>query len=87
MPLYLEGEIGMSIQKIQVGDKAQDFDFQTPWLSQQNFYETMGNNPAILVFLRSGLPSLSDGDGSSKARDWTVHTKGKQSVCFPAKLP
>ncbi|MBW1813815.1 MAG: redoxin domain-containing protein [Deltaproteobacteria bacterium] len=47
----------MGIKKLQVGDKAQDFDFQTPWLSRQNFYETMGNSSAILVFLRyQGCP-------------------------------
>ncbi len=47
----------MRIKKLKSGDTAQDFDFQTPWLSQQNFYETIGSNPAILVFLRyQGCP-------------------------------
>jgi len=47
----------MSHQRVQVGDKAHDFDFQTPWSPRQKFHETMGNNPAILVFLRyQGCP-------------------------------
>jgi peroxiredoxin len=47
----------MSHQRLQVGDKTHDFYFQTPWSPRQNFYETMGNNPAILVFLRyQGCP-------------------------------
>jgi len=47
----------MSYLQLQVGDKAHDFDFETPWLPQQNFYETSGNKPAVLVFLRyQGCP-------------------------------
>lgn len=47
----------MSHQRLQVKDKAHDFFFQTPWSSRQEFYETRGNNPAILVFLRyQGCP-------------------------------
>ena len=43
--------------QLQVGDKAHDFDFETPWSARQNFYETSGNNPAVLVFLRyQGCP-------------------------------
>jgi peroxiredoxin len=49
--------IEMSYQRLQAGDKAHDFNFQTPWSQRQNYYETMGNNPAILVFLRyQGCP-------------------------------
>ena len=47
----------MGHKKIQVGDKAHDFYFQTPWSPRQNFYETLGNKPAVLVFLRyQGCP-------------------------------
>lgn len=42
----------MSNFQLQVGDKAHDFDFETPWSPRQNFYETLRNKPAILVFLR-----------------------------------
>ncbi len=42
----------MSSIRFQVGDKAPDFDFETPWLPRKNFYETMENHPAVLVFLR-----------------------------------
>jgi peroxiredoxin len=42
----------LSHKKMQAGDKAPDFFFQTPWSSRHSFYETAGNNPAILVFLR-----------------------------------
>ena len=55
--LEKEGAIDMSHLRLQIGDKAHDFDFQTPWSPRQNFYETVGNNPAILVFLRyQGCP-------------------------------
>jgi len=51
------GEIDMFHSKLKVGDKAQDFDFQTPWSSRQSFYETVGDKPAVLVFLRyQGCP-------------------------------
>ena len=42
----------MSNFQLQTGDKAHDFDFNTPWATQQNFYESLGNKPAVLVFLR-----------------------------------
>ncbi len=42
----------MNNLQLQKGDKAHDFDFETPWSSRQNFYETLKNNPAVLVFLR-----------------------------------
>jgi peroxiredoxin len=52
-----EGATDMSYQRLWVGDKAHDFYFQTPWLPRQGFYETIGDNPAILVFLRyQGCP-------------------------------
>jgi len=47
----------MSHQRLQVGDKTHDIYFQTPWSPRQNFYETVGDNPATLVFLRyQGCP-------------------------------
>ena len=47
----------MSKLQLQVGDKAHDFDFKTPWSPRQNFYETLKNKPAVLVFLRyQGCP-------------------------------
>ena len=47
----------MTYLQLQVGDKAHDFYFDTPWSPRQNFYETLGNKPAILVFLRyQGCP-------------------------------
>ena len=42
----------MSSFQLQAGDKADDFDFNTPWATQQNFYESLGEKPAVLVFLR-----------------------------------
>jgi len=42
----------MSSFQLQAGDKAHDFDFNTPWATQQNFYESLGDKPAVLVFLR-----------------------------------
>lgn len=74
----------MHIQKLQVGDKAPDFDFQTPWLSQQNFYETMGNNPAVLVFLRyQGCP-VCQMEMAHLKREIGLFTqkKGKVFVCL-----
>jgi peroxiredoxin len=42
----------MSSLQLQSGDKAHDFTFDTPWTSRQNFFETLNNKPAVLVFLR-----------------------------------
>ena len=41
----------MSTQ-LKTGDTAPNFQFDTPWLSSQDFYETMQNQNAVLVFLR-----------------------------------
>ena len=38
--------------KLKVGDKAPDFLFETPWEGEKRFYEAVGGNPAVLVFLR-----------------------------------
>ena len=47
----------MSNLQLQKGDKAQDFDFTTPWSAQQSFYESLGDQGAVLVFLRyQGCP-------------------------------
>jgi len=38
--------------KLAIGDKAPDFRFQTHWDDEANFYDAVGNNPAVLIFLR-----------------------------------
>ena len=35
-----------------IGDKAPDFKFQTPWDDEAGFYDTVGDKPAVLIFLR-----------------------------------
>lgn len=42
----------MGYLQLRSGDKAQDFYFETPWSPLQNFYETLKDKPAVLVFLR-----------------------------------
>ena len=37
---------------LKVGDKAPNFQFNTPWTSEQNFYETIQDQDAVFVFLR-----------------------------------
>jgi len=37
---------------IKTGDKAPNFQFDTPWASSQDFYETIQHQNAIFVFLR-----------------------------------
>ncbi|NOR49513.1 MAG: redoxin domain-containing protein [Desulfuromonadales bacterium] len=39
-------------KQIKVGDKAPNFQFETPWRSSQGFYETAQDQDAVLVFLR-----------------------------------
>jgi len=47
----------MNNLQLQKGDTAQDFDFKTPWSAQQSFYESLGDQGAVLVFLRyQGCP-------------------------------
>lgn len=41
----------MSTQ-LEIDDKAPTFQFDTPWISSQDFYETIQNQSAVLVFLR-----------------------------------
>lgn len=38
--------------KLTIGNKARDFKFKTPWDAEVNFYDAVGNNPAVLIFLR-----------------------------------
>jgi thioredoxin-dependent peroxiredoxin len=38
--------------KLAPGNKAPDFKFKTPWDDDVNFYDAVGNNPAVLIFLR-----------------------------------
>ncbi len=38
--------------KLNIGDKAPDFRFRAPWDGETNFYDAVGNNPAVLIFLR-----------------------------------
>jgi peroxiredoxin len=38
--------------KLAIGDKAPDFRFKTAWDDEVNFYDAVGNNPAVLIFLR-----------------------------------
>ena len=38
--------------KLTIGDKAPDFRFKTPWDDEVNFYDALGNKPAVLIFLR-----------------------------------
>jgi peroxiredoxin len=35
-----------------IGDKAPDFEFKTPWDDEVKFHYAVGNNPAVLIFLR-----------------------------------
>ncbi|MCP4161154.1 MAG: AhpC/TSA family protein [Deltaproteobacteria bacterium] len=41
----------MTIQ-LKVGDKAPNFQFDTPWSSSQDFYESIQNQNSVFVFLR-----------------------------------
>ena len=38
--------------KMASGDKAPDFKFQTPWDDEAGFYDTVGDKPTVLIFLR-----------------------------------
>jgi len=43
--------------RLKAGDQAPNFRFDTPWMSSQDFYETMQHRRAVLVFLRyQGCP-------------------------------
>ena len=39
-------------RKLKSGDNAPDFRYDSPWKSDQVFYNTIGNKPAVIVFLR-----------------------------------
>jgi len=38
--------------KLSIAKKAPDFRFKTPWENEINFYDALGNHPAVLIFLR-----------------------------------
>jgi peroxiredoxin len=38
--------------KLALGNKAPDFKFKIAWDDEFNFYDAVGNNPAVLIFLR-----------------------------------
>ena len=49
--MRIKGERDLSTQ-LKVGDKAPNFQFDTPWRSSQDFYGTVQNKDSVLVFLR-----------------------------------
>jgi len=78
----------MSRQRIKAGDKAPDFGFQTPWSPGEEFYETMGNNPAILVFLRyQGCPVCRMEMAQLKREMGLFTPKGAQVFVFLQSSP
>jgi peroxiredoxin len=50
--MWCKKENGIMRKQIKVGDNAPNFQFDTPWRSSQDFYETIQHQNAILVFLR-----------------------------------
>ncbi|PKN17202.1 MAG: hypothetical protein CVU71_16855 [Deltaproteobacteria bacterium HGW-Deltaproteobacteria-6] len=38
--------------RLTIGNKARDFRLKTPWDAEMGFYDAVGNNPAVLIFLR-----------------------------------
>lgn len=38
--------------KLTIGNRALDFKFNTPWDDDVDFYDVVGNNPAVLIFMR-----------------------------------
>ena len=38
--------------KLNIGNKARDFKFTTPWNEDVSFHDAVDNNPAVLIFLR-----------------------------------
>jgi len=48
----IEKESGILNTPLKVGHKAPNFQFDTPWTSSQDFYETIQHHGVIFVFLR-----------------------------------
>ena len=42
----------MAKLQLNTGDNAPDFDFDTPWVAKERFYEKAGDNASVLIFLR-----------------------------------
>lgn len=38
--------------KLNIGNKARDFKYTTPWNEDASFHDAVGNHPAVLIFLR-----------------------------------
>ncbi len=70
----------MSTQ-LKIGDKAPNFQFDTPWISSQNFYETIQQHQdAVFVFLRYlGCP-VCQMEMANLKRDIELFNKNKTKV-------
>lgn len=63
--------------KLQIGDKAPDFSFETPWEKGLTFSETTGGKPAVLVFLRYlGCPVCQTDMANLKNEIGLIESKG-----------
>jgi peroxiredoxin len=60
-----------------IGNKAPDFRFKTPWDDEVNFYTAVGNNSAVLIFMRYyGCPVCRMEMAKIKQEIELVRTKG-----------
>lgn len=63
--------------KLNVGSKAHDFRFETPWGARRNLYEAAGGKPAVLVFLRYlGCPICQNDMANLKREIGLIEGKG-----------
>jgi len=72
---------------LKVGDKAPNFQFDTPWTSSQDFYETVQHQDAIFVFLRYyGCPVCQMEMANLKRDIELFNQKGARVFRFSAEL-
>lgn len=65
------------ISKLDVGSRAHDFRFDTPWGEKRNFYEAAEGRPAVLVFLRYlGCPICQNDMANLKREIGLIEGKG-----------
>ncbi|MCP4136727.1 MAG: AhpC/TSA family protein [bacterium] len=69
--------------QLKAGDKAANFQFDTPWKSSQDFYNTIQNQDAVFVFLRYyGCPVCQMEMGSLRREIELFNQKGARVFVF-----
>ncbi len=66
--------------QLKAGDKAPDYQFDTPWTTSEKFYETFENKDVVLIFLRYHGSPICQMEMANLKRDIDLFNKKEAKV-------